>query len=388
MQYRKFASGAPRILILESGYWLDHACMHAAAARGWPIERASVTLEGMLSREAIAQLLEKLIAFQPDFIFSVNATGADEAGMLPHLFADLEVPWVTWFVDDPRTILLNRACYGTEWGVALTWDPTYLLDLRACGFGEVHALPLGVDDTLFNNEPLADCPVPPTFIANSMTQQAAREWAWLLEHPPVADAVAAAFDAGRITRHNFGRGLGAMVGDACLAWDEHERRHAEIYCFVEGTRRLRWDLVQALLPRGIAVAGDDTWAEITPLALPYINYTLELPGYFRHCSVNINSTSIQMPHAVNQRVLDCPAAGGFLLTDAQGQLEELFDVEREMAVYHSLDEALELMLYYVAHPHERAQMALRARYRVLNEHTYGHRLAHIVSLLKARFGGA
>jgi spore maturation protein CgeB len=386
MQYTKFAGPSPRIFVLESDYWLDKACLRAAERKGWEVERVPVVLEGALGRDALQQLLEKLLFFRPDFILSINASGVDEDGLLTNLFADLEIPWVTWFVDDPRTILLNRPRYGTPWSVALTWESAYEDSLRACGFGEVYTVPLGVDESLFNHPPMEECPVPPTFIANTMTQQAAREWDWLRQRPHVAEAVAGAFTEGRVTRANFGQGLSAMVGEACHTWDEHEQRHAEIYCFVEGTRRLRWSLAETLAPRGIALAGDDAWQMLSPLAMPYINYSLELPNYYRHCSVNLNSTSIQMPTAVNQRVLDCPAAGGFLLTDAQPQLEALFDVEQEIAVYHDVHEALELMLHYRAHPAERFAMATRARHRVLHEHTYGHRLAHIVSLLKSRFG--
>lgn len=387
MTYPKFASPTPRMLILQSDYWLDGACGRAAERMGWEVRRAPVTLEGVMSREMIAGLLETLATFRPDFIFSVNASGMDEMGMLAQLFADLYVPSATWFVDVPRTILLDRTCYGTDYAVAFTWDGAYEDYLRRVGYGAAHTLPLGVDDTLFNAPPADAWEQPPTFIANSMTGNAATEWAWLVQHPSVAMAVAEALDAGRVTREQFGLGLDAMVGDGvALAWDEHERRHAEMYCFIEGTRRLRTSLVESLSPLGMAVAGDDDWQAVASHCLPYINYSLELPAYYRACPLNMNSTSIQMPGAVNQRVLDCPAAGGFLLTDAQAQLGDLFDVEREVAVYRSLEEAASLYTHYLRQPAARTEIVERARRRILGEHTYGHRLLHIVSLLKSRFG--
>jgi spore maturation protein CgeB len=81
-----------------------------------------------------------------------------------------------------------------------------------------------------------------------------------------------------------------------------------------------------------------------------------------------------MAHTVNQRVLDCPAAGGFLLIDAQPALAELFDVEKEIASYESLDECVELQRLYRANPSARTEITGRARKRILGEHTYGHRL--------------
>jgi spore maturation protein CgeB len=387
MSYPKFASSTPRMLILQSDYWLDGACGRAAEGLGWEVRRAPVTLEGVMSREMIGGLLETLALFRPDFIFSVNASGMDEMGILARLFADLHVPSVTWYVDVPRTILLDRDCYGSEYALGLTWDGVYEDYLRSVGYAEAHTLPLGVDDSLFNAPPAEAWDRPPTFIANSMTANAAREWAWLAARAPVALAVSEAFVAGRVSRDTFGAGLDAMMGEGVAAeWDEHERRHAEMYCFIEGTRRLRMQLVETLDPLGMAVAGDDDWRAVSSQCLPYINYSLELPEYYRRCPVNVNSTSLQMPQAVNQRVLDCPAAGGFLLTDAQSQLGELFDLDKEAAVYHSLDEARAMYTYFLREPAARTRIAGLARRRALGEHTYGHRLLHIVSLLKSRFG--
>jgi len=93
-----------------------------------------------------------------------------------------------------------------------------------------------------------------------------------------------------------------------------------------------------------------------------------------------------MPTAVNQRVLDCPAAGGFLLTDAQAALEDMFDVKREVACYSTLDECRHLLHAYRRNPGARRQITARARIRILGEHTYARRLQTIAAILKERFG--
>src|SRR5690606_13483641 len=125
----------------------------------------------------------------------------------------------------------------------------------------------------FNDPPREDWPMPPTFIGNSMTAPAAREWEWIAQHPRVAAAVTTAFEKGLVNRANFGRGLVALLEPgAATDWDEHERRHAELYFFIEGTRRLREELMEALAPEGVLVAGDEEWKRKVPLAVPYINY--------------------------------------------------------------------------------------------------------------------
>ncbi|MBI1317726.1 MAG: glycosyltransferase [Candidatus Hydrogenedens sp.] len=387
MTYPKFAGESPRILILESRYWLDDACMHACDRMGWSYARVGINAEGVMPREQLGELLMAVTEFRPDFIFTVNAAGMDEDGMLAALFADLHIPMVTWYVDDPRTILLGRDCYGSAYSIAVTWDEAYEDYLRARGYADAWTLPLAADTTVFDAEPAQDSPLPPAFVANSMEHFVARERAWLAEHPPVLAAIDAAFGAGRVHRDTFGAGLGAMAGEGAMeSWDEHERRHAELYCFIEGTRRLRRALVEHLAPHGMVVRGDEAWGTITGNWGPYINYEQDMPAFYRQCAVNVNSTSIQMPNAVNQRVLDCPAAGGFLLTDNQPALRRMFDVDTETVVYSTLEEAAEKMQYYQTHPQARLEIVRRARARVLGEHTYEHRLRDLTARLKAFFG--
>jgi spore maturation protein CgeB len=93
-----------------------------------------------------------------------------------------------------------------------------------------------------------------------------------------------------------------------------------------------------------------------------------------------------MRDAVNQRVFDCPAAGGFLITDDQPDLHELFDAEKEVVTYTSLPELHDKISYYLKHPEERAAITRKARERVLTEHTHRHRLQALEAFLKPRFG--
>ena len=52
LRYDKLAGPAPRMLILESKYWLDDACRNAARLLGWEVETVPVVQEGRLPREA------------------------------------------------------------------------------------------------------------------------------------------------------------------------------------------------------------------------------------------------------------------------------------------------------------------------------------------------
>ncbi|MCL4692448.1 MAG: glycosyltransferase [Candidatus Hydrogenedentes bacterium] len=386
MAYDKFSGEVPRVLVLRGEYWLDSACENAARSMGWEVAPVPVVMEGVLSKEQVAKLFESLVNLRPDFILSINLSGMDLGGLLARLFEDLDIPYVTWFVDDPRTIVMGRDTYATSNALALTWDKAYIKYLERVGFPAVRALPLATDPTLFNRPPRDTWDFPPTFVGNSMETFSTRSWVAVRKNPGLADRLNAAFERGHVTRDRFGQGLEAILDAGyCGTLDSETRRHAEMLCFIEGTRRLRVEHVRALEPEGLHVRGDDGWARVLQHAGPSVDYFTALPEFYGNCPINFNVTSIQMPHTVNQRVFDCPAAGGFLLTDAQSDLEDLFDLESEVAAYFSVEECVEKFRFFQRHPGARLEIAEKARKRVLGEHTYAHRLMQIVRILQDRY---
>jgi spore maturation protein CgeB len=108
-----------------------------------------------------------------------------------------------------------------------------------------------------------------------------------------------------------------------------------------------------------------------------LHYYRELPAFYQCAAVNLNFTSLQMRHGLNQRVFDVPASGAFLLTDYREALWEVFSRE-EVVTFQTMDEAREKLAYYQKYPETRLRVAARARERVLSQHTYGHRAQVIV----------
>ncbi len=385
MSYDKLAGEVPRVLILRSQYWLDGACESAAQKMGWHVVSVPMAMEGVASREQIAQLLDAIVTTRPDFILSINLAGMDLDGMWARFFGDLRVPYVVWFVDNPRTIIMDRTTYASNHAIALTWDESYAAYLRGVGFPNVHWLPLAADTAHFNAPP-ADMPTqPPTFVGNSMIDFAERAWRSVREDARIAPLADAAFAAGAVIRENLGKGLAAVIGaDNLESLDAEQRRHLEMLFFLEGTRRLRQDSVRALTLHGVQVCGDEGWKGVVENARPALNYFHELPAFYRDCAINLNFTSIQMPTAVNQRVFDCPAAGGFLLTDAQSDIARLFS-ENEVVTFASLEECREKLQAFNKNATVRLKVVEAARKRLLGEHTYAHRLRTIANWVMQHF---
>jgi len=85
---------------------------------------------------------------------------------------------------------------------------------------------------------------------------------------------------------------------------------------------------------------------------------------------------------VKGRDFDIPGAGGGVyLTTFNSDLAQHFHIGKEILCYHSFDECLELIRYYLDRPDECRAIARRARERCLREHRWLHRYIEICQIL-------
>jgi len=399
--YPKFTRAAPRVLVLWRPYFLYRE-IEAALDRLGVAHRRVATGTGKTGEAGVVEsLLAAVAEFRPDFAITVNHLGLDRDGRLAGLLDDIGLPLASWFVDSPRLILHDFTAVATPTSMVFSYDADALPDIAALGFGHAAWLPLGTDPTLF--VPLAACDAghpwraDASFIGASMVSQARDALDRLRGFPALARALpqaAAAFAASpeKSARRFLTADPACGAAYAALARAE-DRLAAELALTWEATRRYRHACVQGILPFSPIIAGDADWEmAVAGLGrgwrrLPPLDYYDELPGFYPRSAVNLNCTSLQMKGAVNQRVFDVPACGGFVLTDAREQFGALFDVGREAAVYSDPAAIPDMVRHYLAHPAERERIARAGRERVLAEHTYDRRLATLLAAMQNAFGG-
>lgn len=386
LDYPKFRD-ATRVLILDTGYFFDKSWRRAAESLGWEVATVPSVIAGGLTRDDIAALFRTLGEFKPDFILTSNYAGMDMAGMFARFFNDARIPYVSWFTDTPRMILFDRTMYISEYAVAATWEKAYTPHLEAYGFSHVHYMPLATDPELFDGEPGTQFERDLAFVGNSMLVQLGEALEKHEAVPQVVEAVTAALREGRVTRDSYNEGISTIIGSELYdSLTESQQRNAELLMNYHATSDQRLSLVRHLVPMGIEARGDASWKKVLDNYESNLGYFDDLAPFYRSTKINLNNTSLQMRDAVNQRVFDCPAAGGFLITDNQPDLHDLFDVEKEMVTYESLPELSDKVAWYLKHPEERAAFVHQARKRVLAEHTHRHRLQTLEAYLKPRFG--
>lgn len=405
----RFRDDVPRLLLITSRYFLVGEV--AAACERIGVKQRTLTLENdeISSEDFVKSLLREALEFRPDAVLTLNHLGVDREGVLTELLEKLELPLVSWFVDNPHLVLHLYRGLSSPWLAIFTWDHDNIASLREQGFTHVFHLPLGTDPTRFRPEvkPLNGLRAPVAFVGNSMVYKVAKRME--KGHLPAAllrnyREVAAAFT--RSSERSVRDFILSRSPELAAAYDglpDTEARLAyETMLTWESTRQYRASCVQALFDiapgteqgKGVTplIIGDDGWKinlrhERRPWRWhPPLAYYDELPRLYPACDINFNCTSMQMKGAVNQRVFDVPAAGAFVLTDWREQMDELFEPGKEIICYREPGEVPELARWWLAHPDARRKVVAAGRKRVLACHTWEARLRTMLETLKQVFG--
>lgn len=371
------------VLALFGGYYCQNEAMLALERLG---HRVVVVDYRGAEEGTVESFRGALLKEGPDLVFSVNMRGFDRHGAMTGMLERLGIPLACWFVDSPEFILHGDLLPPPSASVFFLWDRAYLPMVRALGY-EAHYLPLAGDDEIMGKgAPQERFRAGLSFVGNALVggflSRLASRFPRNSHTSGLADRAVAEI-AGR-------RGTQIETLATALEGQEHLFRGKDgelffrAYCLHGATTLLRTTLLERLLSLRPVFFGDpDGWRRLFGPATdcrPDVHYYTETPSVYASSAVSFNATSLQMPMAVNQRVFDVPLSGGFLLTDRQEALLELFDPD-ETAVYDGPDDVAEKAAYYLAHPEERRRIAERARQRVLNEHTYRHRMGEMLQCI-------
>lgn len=105
-----------------------------------------------------------------------------------------------------------------------------------------------------------------------------------------------------------------------------------------------------------------------------------MPKIFKCSKINLNMTNRPIKTGLPLRIFDIMGAGGFLLTNYQAELPEIFEVGTDLVAYESQDDMLEKIAYYLEHEEERIQIAKNGQEKVKNYHTYKIRLNEMTQI--------
>lgn len=106
----------------------------------------------------------------------------------------------------------------------------------------------------------------------------------------------------------------------------------------------------------------------------------EMPKVFHLSKINLNMTIKPIQTGLPLRIFDILGCGGFLITNYQQELPELFDIGVDLEAYTSMDELIDKCSYYLAHEEQRQKIALNGYKKVAKYHTYTQRIIDMIHL--------
>lgn len=107
----------------------------------------------------------------------------------------------------------------------------------------------------------------------------------------------------------------------------------------------------------------------------------EMPLIFNRSKINLNITIRSIQTGISQRIWDVLGCRGFLLTNYQSELEEYFEIGKDLDCYESIEDCRQKIQYYLAHDDVRQEIASNGHQKVKAMHTYTIRIAQMLKLI-------
>jgi hypothetical protein len=109
----------------------------------------------------------------------------------------------------------------------------------------------------------------------------------------------------------------------------------------------------------------------------------EMYKVLQRSHITLNShIDVARREAGNMRLFEATGVGAFLLTDFKNNLDTLFALDREVAVWRSIDDCCAAIDRFLRDESSRADIAQAGKARTMTQHTYRHRTAEILDLVK------
>ena len=98
-------------------------------------------------------------------------------------------------------------------------------------------------------------------------------------------------------------------------------------------------------------------------------------------SLNIH-TEIADNYAANLRLFESAALGTCLITEAFPNISDLFEIDKEILVYHSDKDCLDKIKFCIDNPAIAYQIGQNARQRALKSHNYKARVSLLLNVIE------
>jgi spore maturation protein CgeB len=347
--------------------------------------------------ESVPELCRALDGHGCRILVTLNDWGLDKEGAVAAFLNRRGIIHANWYVDDPffSEIMFGIGQTPAQNRLDFVSDRGYVEPLTKRGF-KAQFLPLATDLSVFYPRNSPDKNKELCFVGNSYinaTYKFIKGFEPFFEklNPEILRLCAAySADPGLdidsdiekiLLKEGPPQGLG------------HEKAAYLVKHFIGYLYRKKLVLSLSSQYPGFMVYGDEFWSmDLAPSRMSTkVKYYTNLSETYEQTKITIDINRVVIRDGFTQRVFDCLAAGGFVVTSHKKVVEEFFESRgpaQEISVFVNESDLREKIDYFLhpSHDTERAAIALRGREKVLAGHTYHHRVAEIFAEIRKALG--
>lgn len=108
-----------------------------------------------------------------------------------------------------------------------------------------------------------------------------------------------------------------------------------------------------------------------------------MPKVFKCSKINLNLTAKGIQSGASLRIFDILGCGGFLISNYQSELPELFEVGKDLILFESKTDLLEKITFYLKNEESRQEIARSGYQKVKKEFSYRRRLELMLHIYSA-----
>lgn len=106
----------------------------------------------------------------------------------------------------------------------------------------------------------------------------------------------------------------------------------------------------------------------------YVDYKREFPKVSKQSKINLNMTIRTIKSGLPLRIFSILGSKGFLITNFQPEIMELFSPGEDIVYYESMQDLIDKVEFYLNHEDERLRIIENGYNRVKNYHTFDNRI--------------
>lgn len=346
-----------------------------------------------LSRDTLSEnKIREIVSFKADFAFGYGLRGIIRLGEEYFFFRNIGVPVVCLHYDSPflqiDSSVEKEMKNFPEMYINFVWDRYFLDIMKMYGYSNLYPIMLATDIDIFKPKENIISENSICFVGSFKLEKIKQ------------------FDTNMALLNEFINmvielkleNIGVPVLDICMKMFEISKFATIKSIFLNESEKF-WKIVYfALHAKGSLVVRDYYMRciEGVPLHIygnndlkkeniilhPYVDYMTELASIYQKYALNINISSFQLETSVNNRVFDCFASKGFILSDLRYDMEKIFPDHWKEITFNNIQEMGKKGEYFLSHEKEKNELTRELYEIIIKKHTYKNRTDEILLVLE------